>query len=217
MLSFILHDRRLTVRGSVERAVRVIQECAMMKRNRANVHTNGDKRSQAGFSLVEAVFSLGIVSIGLLSMGTVLTRGMVHLNGSQAELIANEKAAEAIETVFTARDTRVLTWNQIRNVHGESASDGGVFQDGPQALRIAGPDGLLNTADDGAVESIVKPGPDNLLGTTDDEVVPLSNYTREIEIRDLGPNLRQVRVVIRYQALGGTRERVLTTFISSYA
>lgn len=189
----------------------------MMKRNRANEHTDGNRRNQAGFTLVEAVFSLGIVSVGLLSMGTTLTRGMVHLNGSQAELIANEKAAEAIETVFTARDTRVLTWNQIRNVHGESASDGGVFQDGPQALRTTGPDGLLNTADDGAIESIVRPGPDSLFGTEDDEVIPLSSFTREIEIRDLGPNLRQIRVVVRYQAQGGIRERVLTTFISSYA
>jgi hypothetical protein len=157
-------------------------------------------RSESGFSIVESIFAIGIVTFGLMSLAGVMVKGMQHLSTSQLDLIANEKAAEAVESVFTARDTRVLTWAQIRNVVGES-----------------GADGLINTADDGAVEQIVKPGADGLLGTADDEATELSGFTREIEIRDLEDNLRQIRVLVRYPAGGGIREIVLLTYISSFA
>ena len=59
-----------------------------------------------------------------------------------------QKAAQAIEAVFGARDSHKVTWAQIRNVNGASGSDGGIFLDGPQPLPQAGPDGLVNTGDD---------------------------------------------------------------------
>jgi hypothetical protein len=119
--------------------------------------------------------------------------------------------------VSTARDNRVLTWAQIRNVTGGSGADGGIFLDGPQSVRAAGPDGLVNTVDDGALASIIKPGPDNLLGTGDDEVIPLFGFTREIEIRDISPNLRQIRVIVRYRTATGPTQYILTTYLSTYA
>ena len=64
---------------------------------------------------------------------------------------------------------------------------------------------------------MVTPGADGLLGTADDQRTPLTAFTREIEIRDLGPNLRRIRVIVRYRSDGGEREYVLTTFVSSYA
>ncbi len=80
----------------------------------------------------------------------------------------------------------MLTWAQIRNVNG-AGGDNGVFLDGPRDVREPGADGLANTADDGAIAQVVKPGPDGLLGTADDEITPLVGFTREIEIRDIGP------------------------------
>ena len=64
---------------------------------------------------------------------------------------------------------------------------------------------------------IIKPGPDGLLGTDDDTRTPLVDVTREIEIRDISPSLRQLRVVVRYRTATGRRQYVLTTFLSSYA
>ena len=76
--------------------------------------------------------------------------------------------------MFAARDSHKLTWAQIRNVQGASGSDNGVFLDGPQPLRTAGADGVVNTADDGPVETMTYPGPDQRIGTADDTVVTLS-------------------------------------------
>ncbi len=170
-----------------------------------------------GFTLIEVLFAIAIVTTAALMLAGVLGQGVQLMLASQAQMIATEKATEAVESVFTARDTRVLAWAQIRNMHGASGADGGVFVDGLQPLRSAGPDGLVNTADDGPIEELVLPGADNLLGTADDQRVPLIGFEREIAIRDLGPNLRQVTVTVRYRVGTGTREQVLVTYISSYA
>jgi len=176
-----------------------------------------DVRSEGGFSLVESIVALGVLTFGLLAMAQVFTLGLGMLGGANSDLIAREKAAEAIESVYTARDTRVVTWAQIRNVAGLGGSDGGVFRDGARPLTTAGRDGLVNTADDGGVEAVMTPGPDNLLGTGDDVARPMTEFTREIEIRDVGPNLRRIRVIIGYQVPTGHREYVLETLISSFA
>lgn len=153
-----------------------------------------------GFTLIETLIAMSLLGVGLLALAGALGFGTRALLGSQHQLVASQRAAEAIEGVFKARDSRVLSWVQIRNAEGESGADAGVFVDGPQPLRDPGPDGVINTGDDaGVVETDV------------------TDFTREIEIRDIGPSLRRVRVIVRYPAAGGIREFVLTTFVSSYA
>ena len=176
----------------------------------------GRRGSEDGFSLIETIIAMGILATGLLSLSGVFVLGLRHLSGSSATLIAREKAREAIESVHTARDTRVISWGEIRNV-----SDGGVFADGAQPLRNPGPDGLVNTADDVGVEETLQPGPDNVLGTADDLHIPLSAYTRQVEISELltggvaNATLRQLRVTVTYRVGDMTRAYTLTTYISS--
>ncbi len=170
------------------------------------------RRGQSGFTLVEVMISIVILGGGLLSLALAFAQGMILMSTSHSLQIAKEKASEAIESVTSSRDTRVIAWAQIRNV-----SRGGVFLDGPQPLRAQGTDGLVNTADDGAVENETLPGPDGVLGTGDDVVLALSGFTREIEIRDIGANLRQIRVIIVFQVGHLTRQYELVTYISSFA
>ena len=79
-----------------------------------------------------------------------------------------------------------------------AGADGGIFIDGPLNINDPGPDGLVNTADDGAMEYIVLPGPDGVFGTADDVQVPLAKFQREIKIRNHPtiPNLRIITVTI---------------------
>ncbi len=74
--------------------------------------------SQNGFSLVETVIALGVLTVGVLGAAAVLATGMQHLSSSPADVIVTQKAAQAIEAVFSARDSHKLTWAQIRNVQG---------------------------------------------------------------------------------------------------
>ncbi len=191
---------KATVRGGSREAV---QGCGG-----AGVNADG------GFSLIETMFALGILGAGLLAVAQVFTTGLGSLTAAGPDIIARQKATEAIESVYTARDTRTVTWAQIRNT-----TDDGVFLTGEQPLKNAGADGLLNTADeqDETVETITLPGADGDLGTDDDIEQALSHYTREIELEDVTANLRRLRVTIRYLAGSFKRTYAIETFISSFA
>ncbi len=170
-----------------------------------------------GFTLIEVCVAMLLVATSALSLAGLIAFSARMTLGSQDQLIASQRAAEAVESVFKSRDTRLLTWTQIRNIAGQSGADGGIFQDGARDIRDPGADGLINTADDGDVTTTVTPGPDGLLGTADDVHTALSGFSREIEIRDLEQNLRQLRVIVRYRTFLGQREYVLTTYVSAFA
>jgi len=183
--------------------------------------TSRTGRSGRGFSLVEVMFALAVLMVGVLGASQVLSMGVKSLGSSPTDVISFQKAAQAIEAVYAARDSHTVSWSQIRNVNG-TGSDGGIFLDGPQSLRGAGPDGLVNTADDVllAVESTTLPGPDELLHTADDETVVLNGFKREIAIRDVpdeNGKLRSITVTITYQLGADLRSNTLTTYISSYS
>jgi hypothetical protein len=175
--------------------------------------------SADGFSLIEVIVSTGILATGLLTLAAYMAYGLRHMGGSSFAVVAREKAREAVESVHTARDTGRLSWTLIRNV-----ADGGTFVNGATALKTPGADGLVNTADDGAVEAIRTPGADGVLGNSDDGLTALSNFTREIAISDLmrdgttdvNPNLRQITVTVRYIVQGITRSYTITTYVSSF-
>lgn len=177
--------------------------------------------SERGFSLVETIVALGVLTTGVIGAAAVLTAGMQNLSSSPGDVIVTQKAQQAIEAVFSARDSHKLTWAQIRNIAGLS-NDGGIFLDGPQPVRLTGADGLVNTADDVAqpVESAILPGRDQLLGTGDDTTITLNGYTREIRIRDV-PNengeLRTITVTVIFQNGPTKRTYTLTTYISAYS
>jgi hypothetical protein len=177
------------------------------------MHTAGKLlHDQSGSTLVETLMAVVILTGGLLALAYGMTQGMVVMSTSHYHGIAKQKASEALESVNTSRDTHIITWAQIRNV-----SSGGIFLDGMQPLRAHGPDGLVNTADDGAVETETLPGPDGVLGTGDDIVNSLDAFRRQIIITDLAPNLRQIRVIISYRIGSLTRQYEVISYISSFA
>lgn len=176
--------------------------------------------SEKGFSLAETVIALGVLTTGILGAAAVLTTGMQNLSTSPADVVVTQKAAQAVEAVFSARDSHTLSWAQIRNARGASGSDGGVFLDGEQPLKLSGPDGLVNTADDTTTETVTSPGKDQILGTADDVTVALGTFTREISIRDVANQsgqLRSITVTVKYQNGPTRRSYTLTTLIFAYS
>jgi prepilin-type N-terminal cleavage/methylation domain-containing protein len=188
------------------------------------------RRSAAGFSLIEVLVAMFILMVGLFALAQVFYLGLNIAATSTPNLIAREKAREAIESVHTARDTHDITWGDIRNAEAptdcldgttglaaETPANG--FVNGAVPMRGPGEDGLVNTDDDEDAELEMLPGPDSLLDTDDD--VPLVGYTRQIQICDVNANLRQITVTIRYPGSNavGAREREyrIVTFISRFS
>ena len=138
-------------------------------------------RKQRGFTLLETMIAMAIFSFGVLSAASFYSQGLKNSNRVEIQYIANQKAQEAMESIFKARDTQLLSFAQINNV-----SNGGVFLNGPQPLLAPGPDGIVGTADDltNSPDVIITgPGPDGILGTADDTYIPLNPWmTRTITI-----------------------------------
>lgn len=185
------------------------------------------QHDESGFSLIETIVAMGILATGLLGLAGVFTLGMAHMATSSANLVAREKAREAVESVHTARDTRTITWCQIYNVTGTRSAEctgaaPGVFLDGAQPLKDPGDDGLVNTADDAGIEEQRLPGPDGILGNTDDVHIQMTNYTRTILISNvtqddgtgINQDLRKITVTITYNVGPVRRSYVLNTYIS---
>jgi hypothetical protein len=160
--------------------------------------------SSKGFSLIETIVSLGVLTTGILGAAAVLVAGMKNLSSSPSDVTVTQKAAQAMEAVFAARD--VLDWTKVRNVN-----DGGVFLNGAQPVTTPGNDGLVGTGDDGPIETID-------MGTG--HSMRLTAYTRDIKIQDMtGENgqLRAITITMTYQDGTATRTYVLKSFISAYS
>ncbi len=163
----------------------------------------GHAADARGFSLIEVIAAMAILTAGLLPLAALFAAAVQEMGASTPMMLAREKAREAIESVHAARDNGgQASWGTIRNV-----ADGGVFLDGARPIREPGADGLVNTADDGAVQ----------LG--------VDGFSREIDINTLlidgtaaiNPNLRELRVIVRYRVNQAWREYTLVTYISAFS
>jgi len=174
----------------------------------------GTNKTSAGFTLVEVMISAAIVLIGLLAVLASFGAVIAATEFSQEDMIAKQKALEAVESIFTARTTQQITFAQIAN-----QGSGGIFRNGYQPLLAAGPDGLVGTGDDVNF-------PDGILGTADDTPMSLANFQRQILISNvleadgvtIDPNLKQITVNVQYvkNQTAGTRTYTTNALISSY-
>src|SRR3974390_642524 len=179
---------------------------------------SGRKKAKRGFTLLEGMVAMAVLSFGILSLVSVFSQGLTNSFQAQIQFSAQQKAREAMETIFTARDTKVLTWSQIANV-----SQGGVFIDGPRPLCDPGPDGLYGTADDNCNNPdvvVTGPGPDKIFGTADDQSFTLNPWmTRTITFTPDANvvNVNHITVTINWTYQGKNGSISITSFISNYS
>ena len=178
---------------------------------------------QSGFTMIEALISIVILSFGVLSLAAVYAQGIYFASLTQFDYVAEKKAEQAVEVIFTARDNDTLTWAQIQNT-----SSGGVFLPGPQAMLQPGTDGLVGTVSDtGSPNEVIVVGPNSggQIGTTTDKTVDLNPWmTRTIDISPVldtagnnEPNVRSITVTINYHVGKMTRTYTLLSYISSFS
>jgi type II secretory pathway pseudopilin PulG len=182
------------------------------------------RTAQRGFTMIEAVISIFVLSFGVLALAAVYAQGMYFAGLNQYDYVAEKKAEQAVEAIFTARDNNTLAWAQIQNVSG-----GGVFLAGPQPMLQPGTDGLVGTVSDaGSPDEVIVIGPNTTtgqIGSGGDQTVDLNPWmTRQIDIvpvlDPLGnnePNLRQITITIKYQIGPMQRTHTLVSYISSFA
>jgi prepilin-type N-terminal cleavage/methylation domain-containing protein len=178
-----------------------------------------NRSSVKGFTLIETMVALAVLAIGILGLAAMLGDSMAYMEGSQEDYIAQQKAEEAAEAIFTAKYNNPGNWAAISN--NTLANPAGLFVTGAAPLLQPSPTGLVGSVDDvGAPpDYILLPGPDGMLGTADDIKMPLTNFTRTIAINAVpgDANLRTITITMNYSAgKFFNRIYVLNTYISAF-
>jgi type II secretory pathway pseudopilin PulG len=176
---------------------------------------------QDGFGLLEALIAALIMVIGMVALAGLFGQSLNFLQYTREDLIAKQKAREALEGVYSARNDATVGFAGIQNV-----SNGGIFLDGFQPLFLAGPNGIVGTVGQSAIlDRQILPGPDGIIGTADDVILPLNNFQRQILIQpmidatgNVSPDIRQISVTVQVTSpsRGGTRNYTVTGFISRF-
>jgi type IV pilus modification protein PilV len=189
-------------------------------------------KADEGFTLIEVMIAIVVMAVGLLAVIASFATAISATQSAEEDLIARQKVLEAMESIYTARNAQQIPFAAVANV-----STGGIFLDGPQALKCAGPDGLVGTADDvvcttqagancpdGGAECMVLPGPDGILGTGDDVTMSLGNFTRTIAVTPVlfsngvvNNNMMAISITVSYTKAGlPARSFTANGLISAY-
>src|SRR5271165_2302778 len=79
-------------------------------------HSRAPKPAESGFSLIEVMISIAVLTVGMVSLLGVFGLAMASTQTSQQNLIAKQIADESLESIVTARNTSQLGWDSIQNV-----------------------------------------------------------------------------------------------------
>lgn len=199
-----------------------------MKANLRRVLNKRQRVGCEGFTLIEVIIAIAILSVGLLALMGLFAKALATVQFSEEDLIAKQKSRETLESIYTARNDTSITFNQIQNV-----SNGGIFKDGFNSLYLPGNNGIPGTSSDTTIlDRMILPGKDGIVQTApnaaspagDDVFLPLGNFQRQILIGDVVGDdgsvnlyMRKVTVTVRVNSPGrGIRDYVTQGYISSY-
>jgi prepilin-type N-terminal cleavage/methylation domain-containing protein len=170
-----------------------------------NIFANSLEKRQNGFSLIEAVVAIFILTIGLMGTAAALSYAIHY--GTISRNVTNAKSiiVGQIEEIETLRNSRRLDFKQIANTGTVDNTDMPAifsgFSTGFKELSInPGPDGVNGTDDD-----LRDAGPDATFGTGDDFDNPAlvrSGYMREITITNLSASMKKIEIKVRYYGTG---------------
>ena len=93
------------------------------------------KCAESGFSLIEVVISMAILTVGMVSLLGVFGLAMASTQTSEQDMIAKQLANEAYESlVVTARNTSQMNWDQKQCGLGELREQHTAVRDFPGGL-----------------------------------------------------------------------------------
>lgn len=183
-------------------------QICMLNSKKHNLAKSLKGKNQEGFTLMEAVIAILILTIALVGTAAAITYALEF--GTTARNVGTAKRiiSSSFEEIESLRNTKRLDYVQIANVgavdNSASSNTFTGFSTGMQNISVSpGPDGVNGTADD-----FTDAGPDLTYGTGDDftnAALIRSGYQREIVITQLGgdPNIKKIEVTVKYFAAGG--------------
>ena len=179
----------------------------MSNKNGQRSAQESSKKMENGFSLVEAIIAIFILTIGLIGTAAAVTYALEFSSISRNVTKAKLVVTASIEEIESLRNSRRLNFKQVANAGSVDNAEAqnaflGFSKDFQMVSSSPGPDGVNGTADDISTA----PGNDGVFGTPDDVVnmkLLRDGYIRQIEIVNLSASLKKVIVRVRYASTNG--------------
>lgn len=165
------------------------------------------RRTAGGFSLLEMLVAMVILSVGLLGVASAISYALMASNRGRGITNSKMLVVSILEQMETLRDTGQLHFNEICNCQVVGSAFTGFPSTFQPVSMIPGPDGVFGTADD-----FLDAGPGGVYGDGNDftnTALARPGVTRQILITTLPDNdyLKKIKVTLRYSPNGGeTRE-----------
>lgn len=176
-------------------------------------------KSAAGFSYVDVMIAIVILSVGILALMSGLAGAVLQSKGQESQLLAKQVASSTMESIMSLKETdpNRMGWITVGNV-GSNLDVNGI----PRGLFVNGEQEVRENA-----------GPDEVLGTADDNGAVIPGLTREIVILDQcdpdrpsyncavpgtwAVRVRTVAVTVKYYVGAIRREEQILTYLTDYA
>jgi type II secretory pathway pseudopilin PulG len=173
--------------------------------------------SQNGFTYMEVIVAIIIMTIGIGAMMSALSLSMLRSTESDKKNVARQVTSSALESIFAARDLRnnnaLNNWDSLNN----NGTLSGIFLTGWNPVRTdAGRDGINGTADDACAT-----GQNCSVGGFTNSSPEVPAVLRQIVISNIPeagiPDIRKKRVDIsvRYTLGQKVRTETITTLITN--
>lgn len=184
-----------------------------MKSNHSSATDNNRRKSERGFSLLEMVVAMVILTIGLLGVASAIGYSLMVSNRGRGLTNSKMLVVSILEQMETLRNTRELSFEEISNSQVAGSTFPGFPYDPTQfrpVSTVPGRDGVFGTADD-------LWGPS---GTNDNLALARPGVSRQIRITGFvtNPYLKRIEVTLRYTTGDGrTRDLIGVSYLNDDA
>jgi prepilin-type N-terminal cleavage/methylation domain-containing protein len=167
-----------------------------MLNSRPRVGARKNLSGESGFTLLEMVVAMVIMTIGLLGVASAISYALLASNRGRGVTNSKMLIVSILEQMETLRNTRELSFDEISNTQQPGSTFTGFPYAANQFLPVStvpGADGIYGTADDLKV------------GGVDDLTLARPGVTRQIKITTFptNPYLKKIEVTLRYSPNGG--------------
>ncbi len=155
---------------------------------------------QSGFSLLETIVAMLILTVGLLAVASAIGYALMASNSGRGLTNAKLLVVSALEQMETLRDSGQLNFAEISNTPVTGSTFTGFPTTFLPVSTVPGPDFVYGTLDD--------PG-------RTDPAQAVNGVTRQILITSLSSTLKRIQVTLRYSPNGGvSRDLVCVSYLN---
>lgn len=160
-----------------------------MSSNCSEAFNRHRRQREGGFSLLEMVVAMFILTIGLLGVASAVGYALMASNSGRGLTNAKLLVVSALEQMETLRNSGQLNFAEISNSQVSGSSFTGFPATFLPVSTVPGPDFVYGTLDD--------PG-------RTDPAFAINGVTRQILITSASPTLKKIKVTLKYSPNGGT-------------